>query len=94
MIIEIFFIFFQDPINNLSVAAIVDGISNIFPPSPPISQLNDIPADILCPDSNNLPARCDGFTICHCAHFINIPLNSLVEIIVADIGIPMFPIGC
>ncbi|KAK0076164.1 hypothetical protein PV326_011020 [Microctonus aethiopoides] len=77
---------FVDPINNLSVAAIVDGISNIFPPSPPISQLDDIPADILCPDPNNLPARCDGLTICHCAHFINIPLNSLVEIIVADIG--------
>ncbi|XP_012225378.2 uncharacterized protein [Linepithema humile] len=63
--------------------AVVDGISFKFPPSPPLSQPEDIPSNQYC-NENTLFEHCPGNGACTCTHKLNIPLNSIVEILLID----------
>nr|CAD7586191.1 unnamed protein product [Timema genevievae] len=63
------------------VISLVDEISFVFPPSPPISQINDIPPEQFC-NGDNRPADCG--TNCMCTHKVDIPLNAVVEIVLVD----------
>lgn len=69
------------PATDVSAAALINGISYEAPPSPLISQSQDLPEDQFC-NIDNLPPGCNG--TCSCTHMINIPLNSVVEIIMID----------
>ncbi|XP_076175600.1 uncharacterized protein LOC143150907 [Ptiloglossa arizonensis] len=72
---------FLVPATDVSAAALINGISYEAPPSPLISQSQDLPEDQFC-NIDNLPPGCNG--TCSCTHMINIPLNSVVEIIMID----------
>lgn len=75
------FLFFNTcvgPVANANVAATLNGISYQQAPSPPISQLNDMPPSQFC-DGNR-----DNCTNCVCTHMLRIPLNATVEIILVD----------
>ena len=63
--------------------SLVDEISFTFPPSPPISQYDDIPPEQFC-NGDNRPADCGEN--CECTHKIDIPLNAIVEVVVVDEG--------
>lgn len=51
------------------------------PPSPMISQIDDIPAEQFCNGDNPNP-NCGPN--CMCTHKIDIPLNAVVEIVLVD----------
>ncbi|XP_076619283.1 uncharacterized protein LOC143340829 isoform X2 [Colletes latitarsis] len=74
---------FQVPVPYVPSAALVDGISYMPAPSPPISQMQDLPPDQFC-DSHNLPSRCRRNNTCACTHMLRVPLNSVVEIVMVD----------
>lgn len=61
----------------------INNISSTGPSSPPLTQLEDTPADAFC-NAENLPAHCRPGAPCTCIHLIKIPLNSIVEIILID----------
>lgn len=65
------------------VISLVDEISFIFPPSPPISQIDDIPPEQFC-NGDNKPANCGRN--CMCTHKVDIPLNAVVEVVLVDEG--------
>lgn len=65
------------------VNTVVDGISFKFPPSPPLSQPEDIPSNQYC-NRSTLFEHCPGNGVCTCTHKLNIPLNSVVEILLID----------
>ncbi|XP_043604927.1 laccase-4-like [Bombus pyrosoma] len=65
------------------VATTINNISSTGPSSPPLTQLEDTPADAFC-NSENLPPHCRPGALCTCIHLIKIPLNSIVEIILID----------
>ncbi|KAM0733524.1 Laccase-1 [Formica fusca] len=67
---------------TLSLSGIVDGISFKFPPSPPLSQPKDIPNNQYC-NRTTLPESCAN-GVCTCTHKVDIPLNSVVEILLVD----------
>lgn len=63
----------------------IDNISNRFPPSPFLTQLNDIPKEQIC-DGKNKPKSCENKPVCTCSHVLNIPLNSSVEMVIINTG--------
>ncbi|BES97114.1 Multicopper oxidase [Nesidiocoris tenuis] len=63
------------------VISLVDEISFVFPPAPPISQLEDIPPEQFC-NGDNKPANCGRN--CECTHKVDIPLNAVVEVVLVD----------
>ncbi|RZF37807.1 hypothetical protein LSTR_LSTR007169 [Laodelphax striatellus] len=63
------------------VISLVDEISFTFPPSPPISQVEDIPPEQFC-NGDNKPANCGRN--CMCTHKVDIPLNAVVEVVLVD----------
>lgn len=65
------------------VISLVDEISFEFPPSPPISQIDDINANQFC-NGDNRPADCGQN--CMCTHKVDIPLNAVVEVVLVDEG--------
>lgn len=65
------------------VISLVDEISFVFPPSPPLSQIDDIPPEQFC-NGDNRPADCGAN--CMCTHKIDIPLNAVVEVVLVDEG--------
>ena len=63
------------------VISLVDEISFTFPPSPPLSQINDIPPEQFC-NGDNRPADCGAN--CMCTHKVDVPLNGIVEVVLVD----------
>ncbi|KAG7209468.1 hypothetical protein KM043_015557 [Ampulex compressa] len=66
-----------------NVISMVDGISFLFPPSPLLTQREDIPEDMIC-NRHKKPANCG--VNCMCTHVIDLPLNAVVELILYDGG--------
>lgn len=62
-----------------------NNITFTFPPSPLLTQPDDIPMNIMC-NENNIPTKCSGKSVCECVHIIHIPMGSTVEIILFDQG--------
>lgn len=56
-----------------------------FPPSPLLTQPDDIPFSIMC-NEVNIPKKCEGKPVCECVHINHVPLGSTVEIILFDQG--------
>ncbi|XP_076394331.1 uncharacterized protein LOC100880706 [Megachile rotundata] len=67
---------------DLVITGTLNNISLVLPPSPPLSQSNDVPRNAVC-NSDNKPPECRS-EVCSCTHVIKVPLNSVVEIIVVD----------
>ncbi|CAG9114631.1 unnamed protein product [Plutella xylostella] len=63
------------------VLSLVDEISYVAPPSPPLSQMSELDPDLFC-NGDNRPASCG--VDCRCVHMIDVPLNSIVEIVLVD----------
>lgn len=61
--------------------SLIDEISFISPPSPILSQYDDIPTTYFC-NGDNRPANCAEN--CECTHKIDLPLNALVEVVLID----------
>ncbi|KAG7209471.1 hypothetical protein KM043_015558 [Ampulex compressa] len=72
---------FMQPQANSSLLSLIDRIAFTFPPSPPLSQPDDIPAGQYC-NYTRRPDTCDKN--CICTHMLEIPLHALVEIILVD----------
>ncbi|XP_031843304.2 uncharacterized protein LOC116431677 [Nomia melanderi] len=70
------------PFPGIHVTELINNITFQFPPSPPLSQLDDIPEDQFC-NGNNLPKDCNS-TLCHCTHLVEIPLDAVVELVILD----------
>ncbi|XP_046993056.1 laccase-4 [Schistocerca americana] len=67
--------------NGDHVISLVDEISFQFPPSPPLSQIDDIPPEQFC-NGDNRPADCGAN--CMCTHKVDVPLNAIVEVVLVD----------
>ncbi|XP_039747362.1 laccase-5 [Pararge aegeria] len=63
------------------VLSLVDEISYTAPPAPPLSQMHELPPELFC-NGDNRPADCTAD--CRCTHMIDVPLNSIVEIVLVD----------
>lgn len=62
----------------------INHISLRMPPSPPLSQYNDLPSGTLCNESTVVNCQKE---FCDCTYTLQIPLGSLVELILIDKGI-------
>lgn len=65
------------------VISLVDEISYISPPSPMLSQIDDIPPEMFC-NGDNKPANCGKN--CMCVHKVDIPTHAVVEVVLVDEG--------
>lgn len=67
------------------VGSTVNGVINMFPPSPILSQPNDVPRHLLCPP---MGFRSSTWNVEHreCVHIIRVPADIVVEIVSVDIG--------
>lgn len=65
------------------VISLVDEISYVNPPSPPLSQIDDIPPEMFC-NGDNKPENCGRN--CMCVHKVDIPMNAVVEVVLVDEG--------
>lgn len=65
------------------VLSLVDEISYSAPPAPPLSQMHELSPDLFC-NGDNRPPNCA--VDCRCTHMIDVPLNSIVEIVLVDEG--------
>ncbi|KAK6625519.1 hypothetical protein RUM43_005818 [Polyplax serrata] len=63
------------------VISLVDEISYVAPPAPPLSQIDDIPPEQFC-NGDNRPPDCGQN--CMCTHKVDIPLNAIVEVVLVD----------
>lgn len=63
--------------------SLVDEISYVNPPSPPLSQIDDIPPEMFC-NGDNKPENCGRN--CMCVHKVDIPMNAVVEVVLVDEG--------
>ncbi|XP_013415315.1 laccase-4-like [Lingula anatina] len=61
----------------------INHISNIFPPSPPMTQYGDIPKDLFCNEETR--SNCTE-TYCECVHMLEVKLGQVVEIVMVDEG--------
>jgi hypothetical protein len=61
----------------------INHISLRMPPSPPLSQYNDLPSGILCNESSVVNCQHE---FCDCTYTLQIPLGSLVELVLIDKG--------
>ncbi|XP_071085419.1 uncharacterized protein [Haliotis cracherodii] len=59
-------------------------ITNIAPPSPPLSQYDDIPKDMFCGSHNT---RNCTHQYCECIHVIKVDLDDTVEMVLIDEGV-------
>ncbi|GFN91552.1 multicopper oxidase [Plakobranchus ocellatus] len=64
----------------------INRISCALPPSPPLSQFDDVPLHAYC-NENTVQKRCDQ-EYCSCIYKLDVDLNDLVEVIVIDEGVP------
>ncbi|KAE8745551.1 hypothetical protein FOCC_FOCC007740 [Frankliniella occidentalis] len=63
------------------VISLIDGISFVFPPAPPLSQVRDIDPALFC-NGDSRPFDCGAN--CMCVHKVDIPLHAVVEVVVVD----------
>ncbi|CAH0555836.1 unnamed protein product [Brassicogethes aeneus] len=65
----------------------INNLTFTFPPSPVLTQPDDVPVDMPC-NELNIPDKCSKkkFSICECFHVEYIPLGSSTEIILIDQG--------
>ncbi|KAL1450932.1 hypothetical protein WDU94_003242 [Cyamophila willieti] len=66
-----------------------NNVSFIFPPSPLVSQLDQVDPLSLCSstDETNLPhLPCTQEKLCHCTHLIRVPLHAVVQVTLVDKG--------
>ncbi|XP_055904766.1 uncharacterized protein LOC129940445 [Eupeodes corollae] len=74
---------FMNLIDNITSVAAINGISLVFPASPPLTQLKEIDESEFC-DVNKKPKKCDGKAMCTCIHRLKIKKGSIVELIIVD----------
>uniref|UniRef100_A0A8D8T1Y9 Laccase-25 n=1 Tax=Cacopsylla melanoneura TaxID=428564 RepID=A0A8D8T1Y9_9HEMI len=66
-----------------------NNVSFLFPPSPLVSQLDEVDPLSLCSstDGLNLPhPPCTQEHLCHCTHLIRVPLHTVVQVTLVDKG--------
>ncbi|XP_047512299.1 laccase-5 isoform X2 [Pieris napi] len=63
------------------VLSLVDEISYRAAPAPPLSQMHELSPELFC-NGDNRPENCA--VDCRCTHMIDVPLNSIVEIVLVD----------
>lgn len=63
------------------VISLIDEISYLSPPTPLLSQYDDINPEQFC-NGDNRPANCGAN--CMCTHKVDIPLNAIVEVVLVD----------
>ena len=61
-----------------------------MPPAPLLTQPYDVPDSQFCNSSNR---HCDPDKYCECIHVLDIPLGSLVEMVLIDNGNVFYPIA-
>nr|XP_022909664.1 laccase-13-like [Onthophagus taurus] len=61
----------------------VNNITFIYPSSPLLTQIYDVPASTLC-NTLFLPEKCKHSHLCECTYIENIPLDSTVELIISN----------
>lgn len=83
--IDHFYILFLEPGAGSPEAARLGGISFSAPPSPPLSQYQDIPKSAFCTQETS-SELCNGNDLCSCVHLETISLNALVELVLIDEG--------
>ncbi|CAL1547209.1 unnamed protein product [Lymnaea stagnalis] len=64
----------------------VNWISSQMPPSPPLSQYDDVPQDLYC-NAETVQKQCTK-EWCACVHMYEVALGDLVELVVVDEGKP------
>lgn len=76
---------FDEPVekNHRLYTPQINHISLRMPPSPLLSQLEDVPVGVVCNEST--VANCNE-TFCDCTYTLDIPLGSLVELVLIDEG--------
>ncbi|PNF18421.1 Laccase [Cryptotermes secundus] len=76
--------FIVSPLGD-TLSSTVNNISFIAPPAPPLTQPDDVPADVYCPTDSDGLVRCpEGKSYCLCVHVIKIPLGSVVQLLLSD----------
>ncbi|XP_064639307.1 uncharacterized protein LOC135494912 [Lineus longissimus] len=63
----------------------INNITMALPPSPPLTQEEDIPKDLMCPPYNGTGSYCNK-EFCECTHMIEVKLGQLVELVLIDNG--------
>ncbi|KAK6195925.1 hypothetical protein SNE40_001251 [Patella caerulea] len=63
----------------------INGISNMLPHAPPLTQFDDIPEDMFC-NTDTIQKNCRE-EFCQCVHRLQVDLNDTVEIIMLDEGV-------
>ncbi|CAH1400299.1 unnamed protein product [Nezara viridula] len=74
---------YDEPVRGRRVKSLINNVSFAFPPSPMISQFNDIPQSSFCSSecySQNIQKACS------CTNFYNLPYNTIVNMIIYDFG--------
>lgn len=72
------------PPDGVAASSKISGITFEFPPSPLLSQRDDISDGTLC-NGTHKPSKCANALTCSCAHMYSVPLNSIVEIVLLDV---------
>lgn len=83
-------ILFSEPKKGVLGKPHINYISFAAPPSPLLSQFEDIPEDAFCDDKCK---QGNSSTLCVCAIAYNVKLNSVVDLILTDRGKVSFKIG-
>lgn len=63
----------------MKVAGLVNNVSFKMPPSPLLTQLEDVPPSMFCGEG-----FCPVHDICECINLIKIPLGAVVEFMIVD----------
>ncbi|XP_012258923.2 laccase-like [Athalia rosae] len=66
---------------GVALLSLIDGVSFMFPPSPPLSQFEDIDPELFCNDDDR-PPNCGEN--CMCTHMHHVECGSIVEIVIVD----------
>ncbi|KDR15437.1 Laccase [Zootermopsis nevadensis] len=76
-----------EPLSNAYLAGVVNNISFEMPPSPLLTQADDVLRSVLCPTGPGRTPGCPGSQdYCECVHVIKIPLGSVVQFLLIDNG--------
>ncbi|XP_011300921.1 laccase-1 [Fopius arisanus] len=74
---------FEVPTGGNYFVSLLQNISNEFGASPYLTQMHDIPPERIC-SGDEVPKICKKDEPCFCSHLIDIPLNSVVELVMVD----------
>ncbi|KAJ8957788.1 hypothetical protein NQ314_006503 [Rhamnusium bicolor] len=66
----------------------INNFTFTYPPSPLLTQPNDVPLNLMCNELNT-PDKCVGQSVCECVHLEYIALGTTTEIILIDQGMYM-----